>query len=91
MASPYESPAHTTASGEPRLHENHAPSLAANLHREVQDSQRQGDHGEERRAGYDDHEGGDGVVEGIQRHEDGGGQNLIDDVDVLREPVEDLA
>lgn len=84
---PRESPGHATAMPP----KSHAHPLRAHLHQEVEDSQRQDDHSEEWRAGHDDHEGGDGVVEGIQQHEDGGSQNLIDDVDVLGEAVEDAA
>lgn len=70
---------------------SHAHSLRAHLDKEVEDSQRQDDHGKERRAGHDDHKGGDGVVKGIQQHEDGGSQDLVNDVDVLGEAVEDAA
>lgn len=67
------------------------PPLAAYLHKAIEDSQGQDSHREERRCGHDDQENGEGVVDRTQQHKDGGGQNLVDDVDVLGEAIEDAA
>ena len=59
------------------------------LHKDVHERQGGDDHGENGRAGNNNNHGGDGGEQGPQEHEHGGGQRLVDHVDVLGEAVDD--